>query len=228
MMKKHQVKNLIFSSSSTVYGDPQRVPLTEDHPTGAVSNPYGRTKFMIEEICKDLYASDKSWNITLLRYFNPIGAHPSGLIGEDPQGIPNNLLPFIAQTAIGKRAELAVFGDDYDTIDGTGVRDYIHVVDLAKGHVKAFQHISESGLKFINLGTGIGYSVLEIVKAFEKVNQVTVKYKIVDRRAGDIAINYADTEYANNYLGWKAEYGIEQMCEHSWNWQQKNPEGFVE
>lgn len=227
-MRKYQVKSLIFSSSSTVYGDPQKLPLTEDHPTGAITNPYGRTKYMIEEICKDLYASDHSWNITLLRYFNPIGAHPSGLIGEDPQGLPNNLLPFVTQTAIGKREYLSIFGDDYDTVDGTGVRDYIHVVDLAKGHVKAFEHIDNSGLKIYNLGTGKGYSVLEIVRAFEKVNNLKVKYQIAPRRSGDIAANYADPALAYKELDFKTQYGIEEMCRDSWNWQKNNPNGFEE
>lgn len=226
VMNKFGVKNLVFSSSATVYGMPEQVPILEDFPLSA-TNPYGRTKLMIEEILRDLYVSDNEWSIALLRYFNPIGAHESGMIGEDPNGIPNNLMPFITQVAIGKLKELQVFGSDYPTVDGTGVRDYIHVVDLAKGHVKALEKVLPSrGVDAYNLGTGTGYSVLEIVSAFEKASGVEIPYRIVDRRAGDIAICYADPAKAEKELGWTAERGLEEMCRDSWKWQEKNPNGY--
>ena len=231
VMRKHNVKNIVFSSSATVYGIPKSVPMDETFPTGA-TNPYGRTKLMLEEIFKDLYVSDNEWNIVLLRYFNPIGAHKSGLIGEDPNGIPNNLVPYILQVAVGKLECLGVFGDDYDTPDGTGVRDYIHVVDLALGHIKALEKIKEmksskkSGVLTYNLGTGKGYSVLEVVKGFEKVIGKPIKYQIKDRRPGDIATCYADTKKAKEELGFVAERGIDEMCEDSWNWQKNNPNGY--
>lgn len=227
ILRKHNCKNLIFSSSATVYGDPARIPITEECPKGHCTNPYGQTKSMLEEIMIDIQKADNSWNIVLLRYFNPIGAHPSGKIGEDPNGIPNNLMPYITQVAVGKRAELGVFGNDYDTHDGTGVRDYIHVVDLACGHVAALKAISNRcGLEIFNLGTGRGYSVLDVVKAFEKANGVKVPYSIKPRRPGDIATCYSDPAKANKVLGWKAQYDIEQMCRDSWNWQKNNPEGY--
>lgn len=226
VMNKYNVKNLVFSSSATVYGMPETVPISEDFPLGA-TNPYGRTKLMIEEILRDLYVSDNEWSIALLRYFNPIGAHESGRIGEDPNGIPNNLMPFITQVAVGKLQELKVFGDDYSTVDGTGVRDYIHVVDLAKGHLKALEKIvNTKGAEAYNLGTGCGYSVLEVVKAFEKSSGKTIPYAIVDRRPGDIAECYADPEKAKEELGWSAEKGIEEMCEDSWRWQSNNLNGY--
>jgi len=226
-LRSHGCKNLIFSSSATVYGDPAQIPITEKCPKGHCTNPYGQTKSMLEEILIDIQKADPEWNVVLLRYFNPIGAHPSGLIGEDPNGIPNNLMPYIAQVAIGKRPELGVFGNDYDTPDGTGVRDYIHVVDLAKGHVSALQALaSKCGLAVYNLGTGRGYSVLEVVKAFEQASGVKVPYSIKPRRSGDIATCYSDPAKAAAELGWKAQYGIEQMCRDSWNWQSKNPDGF--
>lgn len=219
-MAKANVKRLIFSSSSTVYGTPQKLPLTEDHPLGGVTNPYGRTKLMIEEILRDLCAADQDFSAVCLRYFNPIGAHPSGLIGENPNGIPNNLLPYVARVASGKLARLRVFGNDYPTKDGTGVRDYIHVVDLAKGHAKAIDYVSSmKGCKAINLGTGTGYSVLEIVKAFEKACGKPIAYEIAPRRDGDIAANWADPSLAKQLLNWEAHYGIEQMCEHAWNFE---------
>ncbi len=223
------VRNLVFSSSATVYGDPASVPINEEFPTGGTTNPYGTSKYMIERILMDWQKAYPQQNVALLRYFNPVGAHKSGLIGEDPNGIPNNLMPFITQVAIGKRAELSVFGNDYATPDGTGVRDYIHVVDLAKGHVKAIEKLkSNPGLGIWNLGTGHGYSVLDVVKAFEKASGKEIKYKIAPRRAGDIAQCYADPAKANNELGWKAEFGIEEMCRDSWNWQSKNPNGYPE
>ena len=232
VMRRHNVKNIVFSSSATVYGIPERVPMDETFPTGA-TNPYGRTKLMLEEIFKDLYISDNEWNIVLLRYFNPIGAHKSGLIGEDPNGIPNNLVPYILQVAVGKLECLGVFGNDYDTPDGTGVRDYIHVVDLAIGHIKALQKIQEmknsfnkQGVLTYNLGTGHGYSVLDVVKSFEKVVGKPIKYEIKDRRPGDIATCYADTKKAKDELGFIAERGIEEMCRDSWNWQKNNPNGY--
>jgi UDP-glucose 4-epimerase len=221
-------RNLVFSSSATVYGDPATVPITEDFPLSA-TNPYGRSKLIIEEMLLDLVASDSSWNIALLRYFNPVGAHESGLIGEDPAGIPNNLMPFIAQVAVGRRERLSVFGGDYPTRDGTGVRDYIHVVDLAQGHVCALQALeqkNESDAMIVNLGTGKGYSVLELVKAFEQASGRDVPFDIVDRRPGDVAECYADPARARELLGWSAQFGIERMCEDAWRWQSMNPEGF--
>lgn len=227
VMRKHNVKNIIFSSSATVYGDPAFIPITEECPKGTPTNPYGWTKSMIEQILTDFYTADKEWNVILLRYFNPIGAHKSGKIGEDPKGIPNNLLPYVAQVAIGKLECLGVFGDDYDTPDGTGVRDYIHVVDLAKGHVKAIDKIRENpGVKIYNLGTGKGYSVLDIVKAFGKACGHDIPYVIKERRPGDIATCYSDASLAKKELGWEAEYGIEEMCADSWNWQKQNPDGY--
>ena len=226
-MRDVGVKNIVFSSSATVYGDPAFVPITEECPKGTCTNPYGWTKSMLEQILSDLTVPDKEWNVILLRYFNPIGAHKSGTMGEDPSGIPNNLMPYITQVAVGKRDHLNVFGNDYDTHDGTGVRDYIHVVDLAIGHVKALNKIREKcGLKIYNLGTGHGYSVLDIVKAFEKASGVKIPYEITARRPGDIATCYADASKAKAELGWEAQYGIEEMCEDSWRWQKNNPEGY--
>lgn len=228
VMQEYGVKKMVFSSSATVYGTPERVPISEDFPLKA-TNPYGRTKLMIEEILRDLYVSDNSWSIALLRYFNPIGAHPSGRIGEDPNGIPNNLMPYITQVAVGKLPELRVFGDDYPTVDGTGVRDYIHVVDLAIGHVKALEKVMETtGVDSYNLGTGRGYSVLEIVSAFERVTGIKIPYKIVERRPGDVAICYADPTKAKKELGWVATQGIEEMCRDAWRWQSNNPNGYEE
>ncbi len=227
VMKENGCKKIVFSSSATVYGSNNISPLKETMPTGGTTNPYGTTKYMIEIILSDIFKSDNEWSISLLRYFNPIGAHKSGRIGEDPNGIPNNLMPFITQVAIGKRECLSVFGDDYDTPDGTGVRDYIHVVDLALGHVKALDRVlNTNGLDIFNLGTGTGYSVLDVVKAFEKASGVKVNYKIVDRRPGDIATCYSDPSRAEAVLGWKAERGIEEMCEDSWRWQSTNPNGY--
>ncbi len=227
VMRKHNCKKIVFSSSATVYGMNNVSPLTEDMEVGGVTNPYGRTKFMIECILKDLYVSDNSWSICLLRYFNPIGAHKSGTMGEDPNGIPNNLMPYITQVAIGKLDHLNVFGDDYDTPDGTGVRDYIHVVDLALGHIKAVEKVEgEDGLFTYNLGTGVGYSVLDVVKAFEKASGKRNPYVIGPRRDGDIATCYSDPSKALKELGWKAERGIEEMCEDSWRWQSQNPNGY--
>ena len=235
VMRRNGCKSIIFSSSATVYGDPAVIPITEDCPKGQCTNPYGWTKSMLEQIMSDLYAADvkagaaKPWNVVLLRYFNPIGAHPSGRIGEDPNGIPNNLMPYITQVAVGKLDHLNVFGDDYDTPDGTGVRDYIHVVDLARGHVKALAAVERNcGLAVYNLGTGQGYSVLDVVKAFEKANALTLPYEIKPRRAGDVAVCYSSPEKAKRELGWVAEYGIEDMCRDSWNWQKKNPNGYKE
>ncbi|TAA13138.1 UDP-glucose 4-epimerase GalE [Streptococcus parasuis] len=226
VMAEFGVKKIVFSSSATVYGLNNPSPLVENMPTSA-TNPYGYTKVMLEQILRDLEVSDKEWSVALLRYFNPIGAHESGLIGEDPAGIPNNLMPFIAQVAVGKRAELSVFGNDYDTVDGTGVRDYIHVVDLALGHIKALEKISDTtGVYTYNLGSGQGTSVLELVQAFEKVNGVTVPYKIVDRRPGDVATCYANADKALAELNWKTEKTIEDMCRDTWNWQSKNPNGY--
>ncbi len=226
-MKSHNVKNLVFSSSATVYGDPIALPLKEDMPTGQPTNPYGQSKLMVELILKDLYRSDDQWNIVLLRYFNPVGAHPSGRIGENPNGIPNNLMPFITQVATGKREILSVFGDDYDTHDGTGVRDYIHVEDLADGHLKALDKLSQKvGLVTYNLGTGQGYSVLDMIKEFEKQSGRSVPYKIVPRRSGDVAACYADPKLAKQELGWQAQKGLEEMCRDSWNWQSNNPDGY--
>lgn len=227
VMRKHGVKNIIFSSSSTVYGDPDSVPVTEESPLKKCTNPYGSTKFMLEQILTDIQTADSEWNVVLLRYFNPIGAHKSGRIGENPNGIPNNLMPYITQVAVGKRERLGVFGDDYDTPDGTGVRDYIHVVDLARGHVKALKKIEEkAGLCIYNLGTGQGYSVLDVVKNFEEASGVKIPYEILPRRAGDIAANYADASKALRELGWKAEYTLKDMCADSWNWQKNNPDGY--
>jgi UDP-glucose 4-epimerase len=226
VMQKHGVKKIVFSSSATVYGMDNKPPYTEDMPTSA-TNPYGRTKLMIEEILKDIYVSDNSWGISILRYFNPIGAHASGKIGEDPNGIPNNLLPYITQVACGKREKLYVFGDDYDTNDGTGVRDYIHVVDLAQAHIKALEKIiSNTGVEIYNLGTGVGYSVLDVINTFARVNQVEVPYVITDRRPGDVATSFADPSKAFKELGWKAAKNLEDMCRDSWNWQKNNPDGY--
>jgi len=226
VMEMYNVKNLVFSSSATVYGDPKSVPITEDFPLSA-TNPYGRSKLMIEDILRDLYAADKEWNIAILRYFNPIGAHESGEIGEDPNGIPNNLVPYIAKVALGVLDKIYVFGNDYDTPDGTGIRDYIHVVDLAIGHIKAIEKLKEKpGLVTYNLGTGRGYSVLEIIHNYEKACNKKLPYVITDRRPGDIAVSYADPTKANKELGWKAERDIEQMCRDSYNWQIKNPNGY--
>ena len=226
VMKKFKVKNLVFSSSATVYGDPHTVPITEDFPLSA-TNPYGRTKLMIEEILRDLYKEDQTWNIAILSYFNPVGAHISGYIGEDPNGIPNNLVPFITQVAVGKLKTLNVFGDDYPTIDGTGVRDYIHVVDLVLGHLKALKKIKKnSGVVTYNLGTGQGYSVLQMIEAFSKASGKEIPYKISARRAGDIATCYADTSKAKEELDWSAQKGIDEMCGDSWRWQMNNPNGF--
>ena len=228
-MRENGCKNIIFSSSATVYGDPAFIPITEECPKGVCTNPYGWTKHMLEQILTDFHTADDEWNVILLRYFNPIGAHKSGLIGEDPKGIPNNLLPYVAQVAIGKLECVGVFGNDYDTPDGTGVRDYIHVVDLAKGHVKALKKIEENaGLKIYNLGTGVGYSVLDIVKNFEAATGVKIPYVIKPRRAGDIATCYSDASLAEKELGWKAENGIKEMCEDSWRWQKNNPNGYEE
>lgn len=227
MMQEFGVKNLIFSSSATVYGDPHTVPILENFPLSA-TNPYGRSKLVIEEILRDLAVADASWNIVLLRYFNPVGAHASGQIGEDPNGIPNNLMPYIAQVACGRLSELSVFGNDYPTPDGTGVRDYIHVVDLARGHVCALQKFSElPTVRTYNLGTGQGYSVLQMVTAFEKATGKNIPYKIVGRRPGDIAECYADAAKAKKELGWVAEKGITEMCADTWRWQTKNPMGYV-
>jgi UDP-glucose 4-epimerase len=225
-MKKHGLKNIIFSSSATVYGDSATVPIREDAPTGP-TNPYGRTKWMIEHILSDIYRSAKEWNVILLRYFNPAGAHHSGKIGEDPRGVPNNLAPYITQVAVGKLRELQVFGNDYETSDGTGVRDYIHVVDLAQGHLRALEMLpANPGLQAYNLGTGRGYSVLQIVAAFEKAVGKPIRYRIVARRPGDIATSYADPSRANEALGWKAGRGIDEMARDAWNWQKHNPEGY--
>ena len=229
VMRKHGVKNIIFSSSATVYGDPAIIPITEECPKGQCTNPYGWTKSMLEQILTDIQKADPEWNVVLLRYFNPIGAHKSGLIGENPNGIPNNLMPYITQVAVGKLKELGVFGDDYDTPDGTGVRDYIHVVDLAKGHVKAVQKLEDnSGLSIYNLGTGNGYSVLDIVKAFSKACGKEIPYQIDPRRPGDIAECYADPAKAKAELGWEAKRGIDEMCADSWRWQSTHPDGFGE
>ena len=226
-MAESGVKRIVFSSSATVYGDPQEVPIREDAPVGATTNPYGRSKFMIEEILQDLLVSDPEWRIGLLRYFNPVGAHVSGLIGEDPNGIPNNLMPYIAQVAVGRRPYLNVFGDTYATPDGTGVRDYIHVVDLALGHVAALRYLEQhAGLLKVNLGTGRGYSVLEMVKAFADASGRDVPYRIAPRRAGDIACCYADPSLAAELLGWRAQLGIEAICTDAWRWQSMNPNGF--
>ena len=235
VMRQNGCKSIIFSSSATVCGDPAVIPITEDCPKGQCTNPYGWTKSMLEQIMSDLHTADvkageaKPWNVVLLRYFNPIGAHPSGRIGEDPNGIPNNLMPYITQVAVGKLDHLNVFGGDYDTPDGTGVRDYIHVVDLARGHVKALAAVERGcGLAVYNLGTGCGYSVLEVVKAFEKANSLKLPYEMKPRRPGDIATCYSSPEKAKRELGWEAEYGIEEMCRDAWNWQKNNPNGYKE
>jgi UDP-glucose 4-epimerase len=226
VMAAHGVKDLVFSSSCTVYGQPQRVPITEDFPLSA-TNPYGRSKLMIEDILRDLHVADPAWNIALLRYFNPVGAHPSGRIGEDPRGIPNNLLPYIAQVAVGRLERLSVFGGDYPTRDGTGVRDYIHVVDLALGHIAAVQKLAQKpGVAAYNLGTGQGYSVLEMVAAFERACGAPIPYQIVERRPGDIAETYADPTWAQQELGWRAQKGLDEMCADVWRWQSANPDGY--
>lgn len=227
VMQKHNVKNIVFSSSATVYGDPTSLPLNEKMPTGQPTNPYGQSKLMVELVLRDLYLSDNEWNIVVLRYFNPAGAHPSGKIGENPNGIPNNLMPFITQVATGKREVLSVYGDDYDTHDGTGVRDYIHVEDLADGHLKALDKLSQkSGFVTYNLGTGQGYSVLDMIKEFEKQSGKAIPYKIVPRRGGDIAACYADPILAAKELGWSANKGLSEMCKDSWHWQSNNPNGY--
>lgn len=226
-MRKAGVKNIIFSSSATVYGDPASVPITESFPTGATTNPYGRSKYMVEECLSDLFNADPSWSITLLRYFNPVGAHPSGLMGEDPQGIPNNLMPYIAQVAVGRREKLSVYGNDYPTPDGTGVRDYIHVMDLADGHLAALTHVGQkSGLHIYNLGTGKGSSVLDMVEAFSQACGKDVAYEVCPRRAGDIAECWASTEKAERELGWKATRSVKEMTEDTWRWQVANPQGY--
>ncbi|MCG9723982.1 UDP-glucose 4-epimerase GalE [Vibrio brasiliensis] len=226
-MRKAGVKSIVFSSSATVYGDPQQVPITEDSPTGATTNPYGRSKYMVEQCLSDLFAAEQDWSITLLRYFNPVGAHPSGIMGEDPQGIPNNLMPFIAQVAVGRREYLSIFGDDYPTQDGTGIRDYIHVMDLADGHIAALKSVGEkSGLHVYNLGTGKGSSVLQMVEAFSKACGKAVPYQICPRRAGDIAECWASTEKAERDLGWKAARSVDEMTADTWNWQSNNPQGY--
>ena len=229
VMRQHGCKNIIFSSSATVYGDPAIIPITEECPKGQCTNPYGQTKSMLEQVMMDVQKADPEWNVVLLRYFNPIGAHPSGTIGENPNGIPNNLMPYITQTAVGKRQELGIFGNDYPTPDGTGVRDYIHVCDLAAGHVAALKAIQKNcGLGIYNLGTGHGYSVLDVVNAFQKVNGVKVPYVFKPRRPGDIATCYCNPAKAEAELGWKAQFGIEEMCRDSWNWQKNNPNGYEE
>ncbi|PEC11149.1 UDP-glucose 4-epimerase GalE [Bacillus toyonensis] len=226
VMQKHNVKKFIFSSSATVYGIPKTSPITEEFPL-SVTNPYGQTKLMIEQIMRDVAKADGEWSIALLRYFNPFGAHQSGRIGEDPNGIPNNLMPYVTQVAVGKLKELNIFGNDYPTKDGTGVRDYIHVVDLAKGHVKALEKVLETtGIDAYNLGTGKGYSVLEMVNAFEKISGKKIPYKIIGRRPGDVAICFADVSKAKRELGWEAEYGLEEMCLDSWRWQVNNKNGY--
>ncbi len=226
-MEEHGVKNIVFSSSATVYGDPKEIPITENCPKGEITNPYGQTKSMLEQVLMDIQKADNEWNVVLLRYFNPIGAHESGLIGENPNGIPNNLMPYITQVAVGKREFLGVFGNDYDTVDGTGVRDYIHVVDLAIGHLRALDKIKENpGVAIYNLGTGHGYSVLEVVSNFEKATGVKIPYKIMPRRAGDIATCYASPEKAKKELNWEAKRDIYDMCKDSWKWQSTHPDGF--
>ena len=226
-MRRHGVKTIVFSSSATVYGDPDEVPIKETARVGNATNPYGETKVMIERILKDFHKADNEWNISILRYFNPIGAHASGRIGEDPNGIPNNLMPYITKVALGKLPELSVFGDDYDTHDGTGVRDYIHVVDLAKAHLKALQHIEKAhGIDYFNIGTGTGYSVLDVVKAYEEATGIKINYRIAPRRPGDIAACYADPTKAREVLGWTAENGIFEMCRDANNWQTNNPNGY--
>jgi UDP-glucose 4-epimerase len=227
VMAEHQVHNLVFSSSATVYGSPQEMPIREDFPVGGTTNPYGTSKLMIEQILRDLHCSDSAWRIAILRYFNPVGAHVSGMIGEDPNGIPNNLMPYVAQVAAKRREFLNVFGGDYETIDGTGVRDYIHVVDLAKGHLEALNYLAKNeGILTVNLGTGRGYSVLEMVKAFERANGIEIPYKIVARRAGDVACSYADASLAKEKLGWSAKMDVVRMCEDAWRWQSNNLNGY--
>ena len=228
VMTKHNCKRLVFSSSATVYGTPEKLPLTEDMPTGEVTNPYGATKLMGERMLTDIQKADPEWHIMLLRYFNPVGAHASGRIGEDPKGIPNNLMPYISQVAVGKRECLSVFGDDYDTPDGTGVRDYIHVVDLAEAHIKALEHIEDYGVGIFNIGTGVGYSVLDMVKAFSKACGKEIPYKIVPRRPGDVAACYANGDKAEKELGFKAKLTLDDMCKDTWNWQSHNPSGYKE
>ncbi len=229
VMREHGCKSIVFSSSSTVYGDPDSLPLTEESPKKMATNPYGWTKWMIEQILTDLHTADPEWNVVLLRYFNPIGAHPSGLIGEDPKGIPNNLVPYVAQVAVGKLAAVQVFGNDYPTPDGTGVRDYIHVCDLASGHVAALGWMNgKEGVEVFNLGTGTGTSVLEVIHAFEKACGKELPYKICPRRGGDIAANWCDASKAEREMGWKAHYDIADMCRDSWNWQSHNPNGFAD
>ena len=225
VMREYNCKTFVFSSSATVYGDPHTVPIKEDFPL-TVTNPYGRSKLMIEEFLQDVFVADNNWKIALLRYFNPVGAHKSGLIGEDPNNVPNNLMPYISQVAVGKLEKLSVFGDDYNTIDGTGVRDYIHVVDLAIGHVKALQALNSPQVLTVNLGTGKGYSVLEMIVAFEKCSGESIPYQIVDRREGDIGTCYTDTTYAKNKLNWSAEYDLDEMCMDTWRWQSRNPNGY--
>lgn len=229
-MRRHGVKSIVFSSSATVYGNPAFVPITEECPKGEITNPYGRTKGMLEQILTDLHTADPEWKVMLLRYFNPIGAHESGRIGENPKGIPNNLLPYITQVAVGKLVCLGVFGNDYDTPDGTCVRDYIHVVDLADGHVKALDKLEKSsgGVWTYNLGTGVGYSVLDVINAFEEANDLKINYVFKDRRAGDVPSCYSDATKAKEELGWVAKRGIKEMCKDAWNWQRKNPEGYEE
>jgi len=228
-LKLHNIKTIVFSSSATVYGDPATTPITESFPLKP-TNPYGWTKFMIEQVLRDLHISDNQFKIGILRYFNPIGAHSSGLIGEDPQGVPNNLMPYIAQVAVGKREYLSIFGNDYPTHDGTGIRDYIHVVDLAIGHIKALEYlfdVNSQNLLTVNLGTGNGYSVLDVIKAFEKASGKKINYKFMPRRSGDVATCYADTKLAEKLLGWKAKFGIDEMCRDTWLWQSKNPNGYT-
>ncbi|EDV23054.1 uncharacterized protein TRIADDRAFT_57929 [Trichoplax adhaerens] len=228
VMKEFKVFNIAFSSSAAVYGDPQFLPITEDHPTGRCANPYGRTKYFIEEIFKDLCKAEPEWNVFLLRYFNPVGAHESGVIGEDPRGIPNNLMPYVSQVCVGKREYLTIFGNDYDTHDGTGVRDYVHVVDLAAAHALAIDKMEgEHGCKIYNLGSGKGISVLDIIKEFEKASGNKVPYKIVDRRPGDVPKSYADVSLAEKELGWKTMKNLQEMCEDTWKWQSGNPSGFL-
>ncbi|MED9807090.1 MAG: UDP-glucose 4-epimerase GalE [Lachnospiraceae bacterium] len=227
VMRKHNVKNIIFSSSATVYGEPEKVPVTEETPKGSCTNPYGWTKSMLEQILTDIQKADPSWNVILLRYFNPIGAHKSGKIGENPNGIPNNLMPYITQVAVGKLPKLGVFGNDYPTPDGTCIRDYIHVLDLATGHVKALERLKKNaGLDIYNLGTGIGYSVLDVIHNFEAATGITIPFEFKPRRAGDIPVNYSNADKAWKELGWKAQYGIKEMCEDSWRWQSNNPNGY--
>jgi UDP-glucose 4-epimerase len=226
-MQAHSIKTIVFSSSATVYGDPQYLPLTESHPLSA-TNPYGQTKLVIEDMLRDLYRSDASWRIGILRYFNPVGAHTSGLIGEDPQGTPNNLLPYVAQVAVGRREFLNVWGNDYDTPDGTGVRDYIHVVDLALGHLAALRQLASGAQCFaVNLGTGVGYSVLDMVHAFEQASGKPVAYQFSPRRAGDVASCYADPKFAQELLGWQATRDLVAMCQDAWRWQSDNPHGYA-